>query len=80
MKKLIILLMILFLSCEKEMIEKQQCWICTETVKKSGVTINIIETTICDALKVYELDGKRTIQITQSGYVITHFTKCELKQ
>lgn len=68
--------MILFFSCEKEEIETEKCWICTETIKKSGVTINVIKTEVCDILEVTKLDGKRTIQITESGYVITHVTEC----
>lgn len=78
MKKLFIFLtFLIFFSCEKEETEKQQCWICTETVKKSGVTLSVTETVVCDIIEVMKLDGKRTIKITASGYVITHFTECE---
>ena len=79
MKKLLFILTILFFSCEKEIIEKETCWRCTETIKKSGVTLNVIETRVCDVLEVTKLDGKRTIKITASGHVITHFTECELE-
>jgi hypothetical protein len=78
MKKILFLLTIFLFSCEKEEIE-QKCWICTETIKKSGITQNVIKTQVCDILEVMKLDGKRTITITQSGYVITHTTECELE-
>jgi len=80
MKKIFIFLtFLIFFSCEKQEIEKQQCWICTETAKRAGKIISVTETEVCDVIEVAKLDGKRTIKITASGYVITHFTECELE-
>ena len=76
--KILFLILILLFSCEKQEIEKQ-CWICTEIIKKSGTTLHVIQTETCDIQEMLSMDGKRTIEVTASGYVITHFTECEKK-
>lgn len=77
MKKYLWILLISFLSCEKsEKEEIQDCWICTETVKISGKTINITDTEVCDVLEVVKLDGRRITNIGQNGKVTTYFTEC----
>jgi len=83
MKKLFIFLtFLIFFSCEKQEIEKQQCWICTETAKRAGKIISVTETEVCDIIEVTKLDGKRYSRSHWSGsmQIITwYYTECELK-
>jgi len=82
MKKIFFLLIILFFSCEKEELKKEQCWICTETVKQSGKILNITDTEICDILEVTKLDGLRYSRSSWNGslQIITwYFTECKEK-
>lgn len=80
---LLILTILIFFSCEKDELEKEQCWICTETVKQSGKVLNVTVTEVCDILEVAKLDGKRYSKSLWNGNmkIITwYFTECEEKR